>query len=119
MDFVSSKGSLTASKRAGAGSKALDLCRRDGFSEQTLCGRKARNGALEASELQRLRQPEDENRGLKRTVADLTLRARPARGSRGPRNPSSPRRWASENAEADHGLAPTIIAAPAVPERPA
>ena len=60
-------------KEAEAGAKTPDLCRRHGVSEQTFYRWKARYGGLEASELRRLRHLEDENRRLKRLVADLTL----------------------------------------------
>lgn len=60
-------------KEAEAGAKTADLCRRYGVSEQTFYRWKARYGGLEASELRRLRQLEDENNRLRRLVADLTL----------------------------------------------
>jgi putative transposase len=44
-----------------------------GISEQTFFRRKKKYGGLGVSELRRLRQLEEENRQLKRLVADLTL----------------------------------------------
>jgi putative transposase len=60
-------------REAEAGAKTADVCRRHGVSEQTFFRWKARYGGLEVSDLRRLRQLEDENRRLKRLVADLTL----------------------------------------------
>jgi putative transposase len=44
-----------------------------GISEQTFFRWKKKYGGLGVSELRRLRQLEEENRQLKRLVADLTL----------------------------------------------
>src|SRR3954464_11229258 len=53
-----------------AGRKVADLCRTNGITEQTYYRWKAKYGALELSEMQRLKQLEDENRRLKQTVAE-------------------------------------------------
>jgi len=45
----------------------------DGITEQTYYRWKAKYSGLELSEARRLRQLEDENRGRKNLVADLTL----------------------------------------------
>ncbi len=60
-------------KRAEAGQAVGELCRSQGISEATFYRWKAQYGGLEVSQLQRLRQMEDENRRLKQIVADLTL----------------------------------------------
>lgn len=60
-------------KRAESGQKMADICREQGISEGTFYRWKARYGGLDASELRRLRQLEDENRRLKQLVADLSL----------------------------------------------
>ncbi len=60
-------------KRAEAGQTVAELCRGQGISEATFYRWKAQYGGLEVSQLQRLRQLEDENRRLKQIVADLTL----------------------------------------------
>ena len=60
-------------KRAEAGEKVGEVCRQHGISEQTYYRWKAKYGGAEASQLQRLRQLEEENGRLKRIVADLTL----------------------------------------------
>ena len=56
-----------------AGQKVGEVCRAHGISEGTYYRWKAKYGGVDASQLQRLRQLEDENGRLKRIVADLTL----------------------------------------------
>ncbi len=60
-------------KELKVGSKAADLCRQHGVSEATLYSWRAKYGGLEASDLLRLKQLEDENRRLKKIVADQAL----------------------------------------------
>ena len=60
-------------KEKEAGAKLADLCRRHGISEQTFHRWKAKFGGMEVNEARRLKQLEEENRGLKHLVADLTL----------------------------------------------
>jgi putative transposase len=50
-----------------------DLCRAHGITEQTYYRWKAKYGGMELSELQRIKQLEDENRRLKHIVAEQTL----------------------------------------------
>ena len=50
-----------------------DVCRQVGISEQTFYRWKAKYGGLELGDAQKLRALEDENRRLKRLVADLAL----------------------------------------------
>ncbi len=57
-----------AGVKIGAGARWA-ACRTHGISEQTYYRWKAKYGGLETSHLQRLRQREDENRRLKRSVA--------------------------------------------------
>ena len=57
----------------GAGRKVADLCRAHGITEQTYYRWKAKYGGMELSEMQRLKQIEDENRRLKQIVAEQTL----------------------------------------------
>src|SRR5215216_574454 len=56
-----------------AGRKVADLWRTHGITEQTYYRWKAKFGGMELSEMQRLKQLEDENRRLKQIVADQTL----------------------------------------------
>ena len=48
------------------------VCRTHGITEQTYYRWKAKYGGMELSEMQRLKQLEDENRRLKKIVADQT-----------------------------------------------
>ena len=56
-----------------AGAEAGDLARRHGFSKGTLYVWKQRFGDLQVNEARRLQTLEDENRRLKRLVADQAL----------------------------------------------
>ncbi len=56
-----------------AGGTARDICRRHGVSEQTLYRWKAKYGNMQASDVRRLKQLEDENRKLKQLLAEATL----------------------------------------------
>jgi putative transposase len=58
-------------KEGEAGRKVADLCRANGITEQTYYRWKAKYGGMELSDLQRLKQLEDENR-LKHIVAEQT-----------------------------------------------
>jgi putative transposase len=60
-------------KQLKAGVKAAELCRKLGISETTLYNWRAKYGGLEVSDLRRLRELEDENRRLKKIVADQVL----------------------------------------------
>jgi len=64
---------LAIVKGGEAGRKLNDLCRTCGITEQTYYRWKAKHGAMELSEMQRLKQLEDENRRLKQIVAGQTL----------------------------------------------
>lgn len=56
-----------------AGAKMADLVRRHGVTEQTLYRWKKKYGGLQVSEAKRLKALEEENRQLKRLVADQAL----------------------------------------------
>jgi putative transposase len=64
---------LAIVKEGEAGRKVADLCRANGITEQTYYRWKAKYGGMELSEMQRLKQLEDENRRLKQIVAEQTL----------------------------------------------
>jgi putative transposase len=53
--------------------EVADVCRAHGITEQTYYRWKAKYGGMELSEMQRLKQLEDENRRLKQIVAEQTL----------------------------------------------
>ena len=60
-------------KEAEMGKALPDLLRQHAISSGTFYRWKSRYGGLEPSQLQRLKQLEDENRKLKHVVAELTL----------------------------------------------
>ena len=64
---------LAIVREGEAGRKVADLVRTHGITEQTYYRWKAKYGGMELSELQRLKQVEDENRRLKQIVAEQTL----------------------------------------------
>ena len=55
------------------GIKVRDIIRKYGIAEQTFYRWKSKYGGMELNEARRLKLLEDENRRLKRMVADLTL----------------------------------------------
>jgi putative transposase len=64
---------ISVLKEAQAGAAIDDLCRRHGISQATYYKWKQKFGGLEVSDARRLRQLEDENRQLKKLVADQAL----------------------------------------------
>ena len=60
-------------KEADAGLPVAELIRKHAISEQTFYRWKSKYGGLEINEAKRLKQLEDENRRLKRLVADQAL----------------------------------------------
>jgi putative transposase len=56
-----------------AGAKIAELARRHGVTEQTLYRWKKKYGGLQVSDAKRLKTLEEENRQLKRLVADQAL----------------------------------------------
>ena len=56
-----------------AGAKMVDLVRRHGVTEHTLYRWKKKYGGMQATEAKRLKALEEENRQLKRLVADQAL----------------------------------------------
>lgn len=62
-----------ALKQAETGTKVAEVCRKMGISEATFYNWKKKFGGLGVSELRRLKQLEEENRQLKKLVADLSL----------------------------------------------
>jgi putative transposase len=62
---------LLKEHEAGLGTE--ELCRRHGISPQTFYRWKAKYGGLDTGDARRLKALEDENRRLKRLVADLSL----------------------------------------------
>ena len=56
-----------------AGSATADVCRKHGISSATFYKWKAKYGGLDVSEARRLRSLEDENRRLKKLLAETML----------------------------------------------
>lgn len=56
-----------------SGKAASDVCREHGISHATLYSWKKRYGGMEAGDLKRLRELEEENARLKRMYAELAL----------------------------------------------
>ena len=62
-----------ALRQAEGGTPVPEVCRKIGVSEPTFYRWKQKFGGLMPSEVQRLRQLEEENARLRRLVADLSL----------------------------------------------
>lgn len=60
-------------KEAGAGAEVRALVRRHGITETTFYRWRNKYGGMEVSDARRLQQLEEENRRLKRIVADQAL----------------------------------------------
>jgi putative transposase len=57
----------------GVGVKAADLCRKHGISDATFYNWKSKYGGLSVSDVVRLRAQEDENRRLRKLLAESML----------------------------------------------
>jgi len=62
-----------ALKQAETGTTIAEVCRKMGVSEQTFYRWKKKYGGLLPSDVKKMRQLEEENRQLKKLVADLSL----------------------------------------------
>ena len=60
-------------KQVEAGQKVKDVCREHGVSQGTYHRWKSKYGGMTVSDAAKLRELEDENRRLKKLVADLSL----------------------------------------------
>lgn len=63
-------------KEVEQGRTVKDVCRDNSISEATYYQWKSKYGGMEASDIRRLRDLEDENRRLKQMYADLSLENR-------------------------------------------
>ena len=63
-------------KEVEGGRNVKDVCREQGISAGTYYNWKAKYGGMEASDIQRLKELEAENRQLKQIYADLSLENR-------------------------------------------
>jgi len=64
---------IVAIVREAEGGKSAEVCRRHGISKETLRRWRAKYRGLELHEARRLKALEDENRRLKKLVADQAL----------------------------------------------
>ncbi len=64
---------LRVLREAESGDTVVDVCRKNGISQQTFYLWKKKYAGLGLNELRELRQLRDENAKLKRLVADLSL----------------------------------------------
>jgi putative transposase len=60
-------------QQAAAGGQIRELCRKHGITEQTFYRWRGKYQGLQVSDAKRLRALEDENRRLKKLVADVSL----------------------------------------------
>ena len=60
-------------KQQETGMKVVDICREHGISDATFFNWKARYGGMDASQLKRLKELEEENARLKKMYAELSL----------------------------------------------
>lgn len=63
-------------KAVEAGRTVRDVCRENEISEPTYYAWKSKYGGMEAADIRRLRELEEENRRLKQMYADLSLENR-------------------------------------------
>jgi len=64
---------ISVLKQQEAGISVKDLAREHGISEATFYNWKAKYGGMEANEVKRMKDVEEENARLKRIVANMTL----------------------------------------------
>ena len=60
-------------KEADAGLKVEEICRKHGISSATYYSWKSKYGGMEASDVKRMKELQEENDKLKRMFADLSL----------------------------------------------
>jgi putative transposase len=60
-------------KESEVGANSIELCRKYGISKNTFYNWRAKYGGLEVSDLQKMRELEDENSKLKKLVAEQAL----------------------------------------------
>lgn len=60
-------------KESESGANSLELCRKYGISKNTFYNWRAKYGGLEVSDLQKMRELEQENSQLKKLVAEQAL----------------------------------------------
>ena len=63
-------------KEAEAGTPVPELCRTHGVGQSTFYKWRSKYGGMEASDVRRMKELEDEKRRLKQMYADLSLKSR-------------------------------------------
>ena len=63
-------------KEAEAGRKVTDICREHGISNATFYQWRSKYGGMEASDIKRLKEIQEENEKLKRMYAEMALENR-------------------------------------------
>lgn len=63
-------------KEAESGAPVQEVCRKHGISDATYYNWKSKYGGMEASDLRRMKELEQENQKLKRMYADMALENR-------------------------------------------
>lgn len=64
---------VTLLKEAEAGRKVSDICREHGVSSATVYQWRSKYGGMEASDIKKLKELQEENEKLKRMYADMAL----------------------------------------------
>ncbi|NRP11258.1 Transposase [Marinobacterium sp. xm-a-127] len=64
---------VTLLKEAEAGRKVSDICREHGISSATFYQWRSKYGGMEASDIKKLKELQEENEKLKRMYADMAL----------------------------------------------
>jgi len=67
---------VTLLKEAEAGRKVADICREQGISTATFYQWRSKYGGMEASDIKRLKELQEENEKLKRMYAEMALENR-------------------------------------------
>jgi putative transposase len=62
-------------KQAESGMSVLELCREHGMSSASFYNWRAKFGGMDTSVIKRMREPEDENRWLKKMYAEERLKS--------------------------------------------
>ncbi len=101
--FSESQG-VAILKQADTGIMVKDLCPEYGISDATYYNGKAKYGGLEASDLKRLKELEDELGKLKRMYADLALANRALKDLIEKMLTPTEKRAASRTMQATHGV---------------
>ena len=65
---------VSIQKEANAGMKVEELCRKHGISSASYYNWKKKQGGMDAPEIKRLKELEEENAKLKRMYADMALK---------------------------------------------